>query len=193
MILRKLELKDISGILEWMKDPEINSYFRFNPDLINRETVAEFIEKSQVDEINKHYAVVTENDEYLGTISLKNIDYQNSNAEYAVSFRSAAIGKGVSRIATDTLLYIAFFELALHKVYLNVISDNIRAIKFYEKYGFKYEGEFVEYLNIRGEYKNLKWYGILRNQFAERFENETEMAKLRLKYAEDYIRGISEK
>ena len=159
-----MEEKDAEGILEWMKDPAVNCFFRFNPEKITRDTVMDFIRNSMTEE-NKHYAVVNEKDEYLGTISLKNIDSHDKNSEYAVSFRKSAQGTGAAVFATKELLRIAFEELGLNKVYLNVLSENARANKFYEKMGFEYEGEFREHLNIKGIFKNLKWYGITKKQY----------------------------
>ncbi len=162
MQLRNLQEKDLSKMLEWMKDSTLTCFFTFNSDDITEEKVSDFIKKSQNDSKNRHYAIVNEDDEYLGTISLKNIDFNNKNAEYAISLRKCAIGKGIARFATKSILEIAFNELNLNKVYLNVLSDNIRAIKFYEKVGFKYEGEFVKHIIIRNKYKNLKWYSIFK-------------------------------
>lgn len=165
MKLRKLELKDIEGILEWMKDSSINCYFRFNPDKINEKSVKEFILASQNDSENYHFAITADDDNYLGTISLKNVDNINKNAEYAISLRKSSIGKGVSKYATEQILSFGFEKLGLNKIYLNVYSDNIRAIKFYEKIGFKYEGEFINHIYSNGEYKNLRWYGIFRGNY----------------------------
>ncbi|NLI92066.1 MAG: GNAT family N-acetyltransferase [Peptococcaceae bacterium] len=175
MRLRKLELKDKNGMLEWIKCPEINRYFQFNPETINLDSLTEFIKQSHHDPNNKHYAIVNNEDEYLGTISLKNIDCKNGNAEYAISLRKEAIGKGISQTATDRIMRIAFLELSLHKIYLNVISENIRAIRFYEKYGFTFEGEFTEQINSKGEYKNLRWYAMFKKQFMERFQDKVDI------------------
>ena len=41
-----------------------------------------------------------QDDEYLGTISLKNIDLKNKNAEYAISTRKKARGTGANQQAT---------------------------------------------------------------------------------------------
>lgn len=161
-MLRQLCLKDANGMLEWMKDNSINQYFRFNASEISEESVRKFIEKSQGDKDNKHYAVVDQEDIYLGTISLKNIDLINHNAEYSIALRKCAIGMGIAKSATEEILRIAFDELKLHRVYLNVLSDNTRAIKFYSKVGFQYEGEFKEHLSINGAYKNIKWYAITK-------------------------------
>ena len=67
--LRRLEEKDIPGMLEWIHDPEINRWFRFDADAMTEERVKRFIDES-FSEKSRHYAITNENDEYLGTISL---------------------------------------------------------------------------------------------------------------------------
>ena len=160
MALRPLEQRDTNGMLEWMLDAEINQFFQFNPKHINEDSVREFIQNSYDDTKNRHYAIVDSYDQYLGTISLKNINQKDKNAEYAIALRKKSIGTGVAAIATKEILNIAFHALGLHKVYLNVLADNIRANKFYEKMGFIPEGEFRDHLFIRDRYRNLKWYSL---------------------------------
>lgn len=164
MKLRNLKEKDSAGILEWMKASDVNLYFRFNPEEITKDTVRNFINNSMTEE-NRNFATVDDKDQYLGTISLKNIDFTNRNAEYAVSFRKKAKGTGAANFATNEILYLAFKELELNKVYLNVLSDNIRAIKFYEKMGFEFEGEFKKHIYINGEFKDIRWYGMRKEQY----------------------------
>lgn len=167
MKLRKLEKKDAELMLEWMQDIEISKNFQFDTKAMNLDKVKSFIEKSKIESENIHLAIVESDDEYLGTISLKNIDYKNNNAEYAISLRKRAIGKNVAFLATKLILEYAFDELKLEKVYLNVYSKNMRAIKFYEKFGFIYEGEFRNHIQKDGIYENLKWYSILRSDYVE--------------------------
>jgi len=138
MKLRTMEKKDIIGILSWMKDPEVNQFFQFDANSVNEDTVTRFVENAQNKENNLHLAIVNEEDEYLGTVSLKEIDYINSRAEYAISLRKEAQGTGAALFATDEILKIAFNELGLNKVYLYVLSDNIRANKFSFKIFFKF-------------------------------------------------------
>ena len=162
MKLRKILYKDIPFILEWMKDSNINKYFRFNPDNINEDSIRKFIDESNGDSFNFHYAITEDDDEYLGTISLKNINNIDKNAEYAIALRNKSIGTQIASVATKEILRIGFDDLKLAKVYLNVLSYNKRAIAFYEKMGFKYEGEFKNHVMIRQNLENLKWYAYYR-------------------------------
>ena len=162
--LRRLEEKDIPGMLEWMHDPEINRWFRFDAASMTEERVRQFIAGSFT-ESNRHYAIADDGDQYLGTISLEDIDRENAHALYAVSLRSEAQGHDIALTATKLLLEIAFRELELERVYLNVLSDNKRAKYFYEKAGFHFEGCFRKHLKLRDEWHDWDWYSILKEEF----------------------------
>lgn len=169
MKLRKLNYNDIDGILSWMHDSSINCFFSNNFKDFKEEDVKNFIDNCYNDVENVHYACVDENDNYLGTVSLKNIDKKNKNAEYAISFCKSAQGTGSAKFATQEILRIAFKELTLEKVYLNVLSDNMRANCFYRKLGFTFEGEFKKHICINGILKDLNWYGMLKDEYLKLF------------------------
>ena len=155
--LRRLEEKDIPGMLEWMHDPDVNRWFRFDAAAMTQERAQKFISDSFT-EINRHYAITDSSDEYLGTISLKNI--RDGRAEYAISTRKCAHGSGAAIQATSEVLRIAFEELGLDSVYLNVLAENLRANAFYRKAGFCYTHTEQDALEIRGVKKDLNWYEI---------------------------------
>ncbi len=159
-MLRRLEKKDAPMMLEWMHDNEINCNFQIDFASSTLESVLCFIDESYDDE-NQNFAFVDEKDEYLGTISLKHISHKNRNAEYSIVARKKAQGTGAAMQATQELLKYAFEELKLHKVYLNVLADNVRAQRLYEKSGFVYEGTSPDAVMINGVYRTLKWYGII--------------------------------
>lgn len=169
--IRRLQPKDCKGMLEWMHDREIAQNFR--ADMMNKteKNVLEFIEQADIIPVNGksiHYAIVEETDEYLGTISLKAINLEDKNAEYAISLRKAAQGKGVGYLATKELLDLAFNTFNLEKVYLNVLANNEWAIHLYEKCGFVLEGEFRNHLYLRKQYQNLRWYAMLKEEYQKR-------------------------
>ncbi len=163
--LRRLEKKDVPFILEWMKDDELNQFFRFDAKTITEQTVLNFVENSFSD-ISKNYAITLDDDEYLGTISLKEINQKDKSTEYAVALRKKAIGKGVAKSATLEVLKTAFKDLKLNKVYLNVYADNLRAAKLYEKCGFKKTGYLKQHVYLNGVYKDLLLYEILSEEFS---------------------------
>lgn len=162
--LRKLEEKDIPGMLEWMRDPDVNRWFRFDAAAMTWERIQKFIADSFTEK-SRHYAIADSSDEYLGTISLEDIDLENKHALYAISTRRCVWGTGAALTATRELLRIAFDELDLERVYLNVLSENIRAKRLYEKAGFHYEGCFRRHLFLNNEWHDWDWFAILKDEF----------------------------
>ena len=166
--LRPIEYRDIPYMLEWMRDDEINRNFRFDAEAITEESEKIFIEHAKeafLDYKNAEkidLAAVDENDEYMGTITLQGINRADNNALYAIAMRKCAHGTGLALAASRELIMFGFDELRLHKIYLNVLKENVRAARFYEKLGFKLEGESPEQVYARGEYHTWLWYGLFR-------------------------------
>ena len=170
--IREFKETDAPLMLEWMHDPGIQRCFKKNMMAVTLEEARKFCMVSRIPKVIKqgdslHFAIVDEDDEYLGTISLKEIDLENRSAEYAITTRKIAQGHGVARQATGLLLKKAFGEYRLHRVYLNVLANNEPAIRLYERCGFTFEGEFREHLSIGGKYMNWKWYGLLEDEYNE--------------------------
>ena len=165
--LRPLEPKDAPFMLEWMTDPEITRFFRFDASKVTLESCLAYIDHANTQTGAVHFAIANEADEYLGTISLKEIDRENKQAEYAVSTRKKAHGTGAALQATRLILRYAFEELGLERVYLNVLAENGRANAFYRKAGFRFVREEPGALELRGERKALNWYEITKTEFTE--------------------------
>lgn len=161
--IRELRKGDASGMLEWMTDPEISSCFRYDVSKITLASCQKFIKTANDNPNCRHFAIANNRDDYLGTVSLKNIDDTEGSAEFAIGTRSSVRGIGVD--ATILALKVAFGELNLKKVYLNVYSENTRAQKCYLKVGFRFvkkeENAFVK----DGVSKDLNWYEITREEF----------------------------
>lgn len=158
--LRQLEMKDAPLMLEWMQDPAIACYFRFDAQSMTLAECEKFIKETPLDTSCRHYAIADENDEYLGTVSLKSIDNKKKEAEYAISTRKKAHGTGAAMAATKEILRIAFEELRLKRVYLNVLKENARANAFYIKAGFQFDYCKENAIDIHGELFDLNWYSM---------------------------------
>ncbi len=158
-MLRRLESKDAPYMLEWMHDDAINCHFRYPFQRMTLAKVEEFIAGS-FDEENQHFAIVDDADEYMGTISLKAISQKDKSAEYAIVTRKKAQGTGCAMQSTKELLQYAFEELGLYRIYLNVLENNQRARRFYEKCGFMREENEEKVVMIGEACYNLAWYGI---------------------------------
>ena len=62
--LRQLLEKDAPFMLEWMTDPEITRFFRFDASQVTLDTCRAFIEDVHNQPDTIHFAIADENDEY---------------------------------------------------------------------------------------------------------------------------------
>lgn len=161
-------------MLEWMRDERVTVHYRKDFSVMTLENVRAFIVGS-FNAKNRHFAVVNATDEYLGTISLKNINAVDANAEYAIVIRGKMHCQGVGAKATYLILKYAFEELKLHRVYLNVLRNNQAAEKMYIKCGFIYEGTFREHIRTASGYHDLAWYGLTEDDFYKRYYCDNEV------------------
>jgi diamine N-acetyltransferase len=148
-----------------MYDESISRWFRFDAASKNLNDVEKYIADAINDKNALHFAVADDVDKYLGTVSLKNIETKSGQAEYAIVMSKAAIGTSAAKFATDFILKKGFAELKLNRIFLNVLKDNARAVRFYEKYGWVKEGVFRQALLHKGELKDLVWFSILKEEY----------------------------
>lgn len=143
MKLRKLELKDAPLMLEWMHDKSVVEDLRTDFLSKTMEDCIRFIQSSREDQQNWNLAITDENDEYMGTVSLKNL--KKDSAEFGITVRKAAMGKGYAIGAMKEALRVGFEEFGISKVYWCVSPKNQRAVRFYDKNGFqRAEAESLE-------------------------------------------------
>ena len=135
MYLRKLELKDAPFMLEWMHDGNVIGNLRTDFASKTIQDAEGFIEWSSNDKKNLNLAIASDEDEYMGTVSLKHID--NESAEFAITVRQKAMGKGYAKYGMEEIMKIAADDYGIKYVYWCVNPDNRRAIRFYEKNNFK--------------------------------------------------------
>lgn len=137
MLLRKLRKGDAPLMLEWMHDPDVTAGLGKDFAHMTLEDCLAFIGSAQDDAPDVHRAIVDENDEYLGTVSLKHLNKENGSAEFAIVVRKAAMGRGYARQGMGEIINLGFSQKGLKAVYWNVKADNVRAIRFYNKGGHR--------------------------------------------------------
>lgn len=161
MKLRKLERKDAELMLEWMHDKNVVENLNANFAEKKIEDCIAFIEYSNSTDIDLHLAIVDDDDIYMGTVSLKHIDKNNGNAEFAVTVRKAAMGKGFSKYGMAEILSLGINELKLKSVFWCVSSSNARAVRFYDKNGYTRVENVPESILSNYDSETLKsfiWY-----------------------------------
>ena len=90
--------------------------------------------------------------EIIGTASLNRKHKRMSHrGEFGISLKKAWWGRGAASALVEAILVFAK-ENDFEQLNLEVRSDNARAIRLYEKYGFRKLCTFPRFFKINGEY-----------------------------------------
>ena len=102
MRLRTLEEKDAPLMLEWMHDTDVVKDLRADFASKTLDDCIDFIQAAHYSNENLHLAIVGDDDEYMGTVSLKHI--MERRAEFGITVRSCAMGKGFSKYGMQSII-----------------------------------------------------------------------------------------
>ena len=161
MKIRELKIEDASLMLAWMHDKRVTEKLRTDFASKTLQDAESFIKQSWKDNENVNLAIASDEDEYMGTVSLKHIE--NGSAEFGIAVRIEAMGRGYSWFGMESIIEKAFSELRLESVYWCVSRENSRAVRFYDKHNFHEAYDIPQ--NVLDRYKgidNLKWYSVLK-------------------------------
>ena len=165
--LREIEKKDIEIINKWRKNEELIQNLGATYRYINLDVENKWYDNYLVNRnTTVRCAITMEDDDIIGLITLANIDNVNRTAVLHIMIgEEENCGKGVGSFAISKMLSHAFLDLNLNRVELEVLTQNIRAKKTYEKLGFKYEGTKREAYFKNGNYNDVEIMAILKKDF----------------------------
>jgi ribosomal-protein-alanine N-acetyltransferase len=105
---------------------------------------------------------------YIGHLGLTTADESNKRGRFVIGIEDPQYwGKGYGTEVTRLMLRYAFETLELHRVELRVAAYNTRAIRCYEKAGFRHEGVERDSFFVDGRWHDDVLMAILRQDWEE--------------------------
>ena len=170
--LRYYEETDLDFLMTIRPNPENYDFFgEFEP--YSKEMQRQWW-KSKTGLSNELNYIVAKNKDNkpIGTVSLINIDYRNRHCELSRFFikKQARIG-AVGFMVEKMIQEYAFMHLNMHKIWLQVIESNTRAILFYSRFDFKKEGVLRENIYKNGQYENIIIMSMLKQEYVNKYNS----------------------
>ncbi|MBP7686890.1 MAG: GNAT family N-acetyltransferase [Thermoflexales bacterium] len=177
--LIRLSAMDAEASAEWFarwdRDVEYMRLLDSDPHrLMTAKQIKAAIEKDEAESQEIQFAIRTlAEDRLIGFVALDGINWPHGDSFVGIGIGDRAYwGKGYGTDAMRVLLRYAFTELNLSRLSLNVFSYNQRAIRSYEKAGFVVEGRQRQALQRDGQYHDLIFMGVLRDDWRRTINNE---------------------
>ncbi len=155
LTLRAWSKNDIKEIQALKNDIPIQLELMGTPKPNSENGILKWL-KSKDENDNLIFFIITDMQEkVVGYIQLSDIDKFNYYGYLGICINQNYWGKGYANEALNLLAEYAVNILSLRKVLLYVRSDNLRALKFYNKVGFNTVGVLKEHQLVSKSWKDV--------------------------------------
>lgn len=139
-VLREFMRADVDRWLTWPRhrDPLFDTY---NPPVLTERQRDHYYRQRMESTDTRQYSVDDLQGEFVGRISLREIDWHRGAAVLGVSFHPDRLNQGLGSDALRAFLDFYFDTLNMHALFLDVAAFNHRAYRVYEKCGFQRCGQ----------------------------------------------------
>ena len=170
--LRAVEREDVKKFFEWVNDPEVTFGLSLYLPMSMTDEEKWFERISNREPNEKPLAIEMRDGEgwrLIGNCTFFDIDTVVHSGELGIMIGDkSAWNKGLGTEAMSLLLRHGFDTLNLNRIMLKVYADNPRAIRAYEKSGFKQEGTLREAMYKRGGFIDVHVMSVLRREWDTR-------------------------
>ncbi len=154
--------------VEWLNDWEVSQFLAPGvPSPLTLEDELAWFERQRGEKDAIVLAILALPDrQVIGNCGLHRIDFKNRSAVFGIFIGDKNYwSKGYGTDATRTLLRYSFDQLGLNRVELDVYEFNPRAMRAYEKAGFRLDGIRRQALYRNGQFYSIHLMGILREEW----------------------------
>lgn len=163
--LRPITDFDTDLIVSWRNKEDVKKNFLYRSDFtvdLHKKWLEEKVYRGGVIQFIIEYNL-EKNFIPVGSVYLRDIDYNNSSAEFGIFIgEDIARKKGIGTLATKIITDFGHTKLNLHRIFLRLISDNISAYKAYRSAGFVLEGLFRDMRKINGNYIDIMFMSSIK-------------------------------
>lgn len=127
---------------------------------------AAFMARQASDERNVNY-LMRDGDGEIGVVGLHRIDTRNRLAFVGIYRNPLSSRKGLGSRLLQALCRLAFRDVLLHSLKLEVAADNGAAIRLYERHGFVHEGRWREAVRREKGFIDLVAMGLHEREWTD--------------------------
>ena len=175
LLLRKIRLNDAPDMFEYSKDPEVTKYLLWDPHPTVEHTrnYIDYLQDRYRDGKYYDWAVILKSSgKMIGTCGFSSILPEHRSAEVGYVLNPAFRGQGIAGEALSAVLDFAFRKMALNRVEAKCVAENASSERVMQKVGMTFEGVARSALLVKGEFRNIKIYSMLRSEYV-RFKQKS--------------------
>ena len=168
LTLRRLMVRDDADMYEYSKNKEVTEYLTWDahPDMAyTREYLQYLGSHYNIGDFFDWAVVLDSENKMVGTCGFTRFDYNNNSGEIGYVINPAYWGRGIADEAVRAVMEFGFESLRLNRIEAKFIEGNSASMRVMEKTGMQFEGYNRRAMLIKGEYKTIGVYSILRDEY----------------------------
>ena len=171
LILRKMTLDDAKAVFAYASDPEVTHYVIWEMHRTIEDSTA-FLELA----LGKYesggepdWGIVYKGGHcFVGTCGFVNWEDDHARAEIGYVLHKDYWGRGLMPEAVRAMIGFGFRKMGLNRIEARCIAKNTASARVMEKAGMTYEGTLREREFVKGAYRDMKLYSVLRSEYHRR-------------------------
>ncbi len=168
LILRKMTPDDAEAVFAYASDPEVTRYTAWDTHRTIEDSRAflELVLGKYRSGGEPDWGVVYKGDHrFVGTCGFVNWEAGHARAELGYVISRGYWGRGLMPEAVRTIIAFGFERMNLNRIEARCIAENAASARVMEKAGMAYEGTLRQREFIKGVYRDMKIYSILKSEF----------------------------
>ncbi len=169
LTLRLLRTDDASDIFHYANDPEVTQYTTWDAHRTvedSRRFIEQAIAGYQRGE-NAELAMETKDQKkVIGTCGMVSVSAEHCRGELVFAMAKEHWGGGFMGEALKAMLAFGYGPLQLNRVWSRVDPDNMNTIRLLKRAGWQFEGTLRQDAKVRGQFRDVKMYSLLKKEFA---------------------------
>ncbi|MEA4831065.1 MAG: GNAT family N-acetyltransferase [Oscillospiraceae bacterium] len=168
LILRKISVTDAADMYEYSKNPNVTRYLTWSPHE-DEEYTRRYIKYLQGQYMSGEFydwgLELKENGKMIGTCGFTSINERDRSAEVGYVINESYWHKGYATEALKKVIAFGFDHMLLKRIEAKHIEGNDMSASVMKKCGMKLDGILRDSMYIKGEYKTIHVYSIIREEY----------------------------
>jgi ribosomal-protein-alanine N-acetyltransferase len=168
LILRKMAPSDAEAVFAYASDREVTRYVIWETHRTVEDSRAflEFESSKRESGGEPEWGIVYKGDHcFVGTCGIVSWEPDHARAELGYVLSRDYWGRGLMVEAVRAVISFGFQRMDLNRIEARCTAENVASARVMEKAGMVYEGTLRQREVIKGAYRDVKVYAILRREF----------------------------
>ncbi len=166
--LRPLQRDDIPSINSWRNDFQTKELLNLHPFPVSLEQDLDWFDSlvAKPDDRSVYFAIERKDEaQLIGYCNLRDVNLVHRHAELGIFLDRKHARNGFGTEVLRSLVSYAFRYLNLERIYINVLSINEAALKFFAAFGFTEEGRMRSHVCVGNSRNDIVIMGLLAGEY----------------------------